>query len=196
MTVLSDRDIRKHLKQGEIVLLTRDVHGNRAPIRPEQIQPNSVDVYLSNVFVRYPWEGDSEPEEYESLELEPYERLLGSTIEWIELPDFITARIEGVSSQARRGIINQLAPVIPAGFRGEITLEIQNTNMIPIRLCAGEKIGQILFSYLSSPAERPYGHPELGSRYQAQEGATPMRHGPTDHAPQSQSTFAPRKTTK
>jgi dCTP deaminase len=36
----------------------------------------------------------------------------------------------------------------------------------------GMKICQLTFEQLTSPAERPYGHPELGSHYQGQSGPT------------------------
>jgi dCTP deaminase len=38
------------------------------------------------------------------------------------------------------------------------------------------RIGQLSFFRLSSPAERPYGSPELGSSYQGQSGPTPSRY--------------------
>ena len=38
------------------------------------------------------------------------------------------------------------------------------------------RVGQLSFFPLSSPAERPYGSPELGSSYQGQVGPTPSRY--------------------
>jgi dCTP deaminase len=38
------------------------------------------------------------------------------------------------------------------------------------------RVGQLSFFPLSSPAERPYGSPELGSSYQGQIGPTPSRY--------------------
>jgi dCTP deaminase len=37
------------------------------------------------------------------------------------------------------------------------------------------KIGQISFSKMTTPVDRPYGHPELGSKYQHQVDATPSK---------------------
>jgi dCTP deaminase len=37
------------------------------------------------------------------------------------------------------------------------------------------KICQVSFLRLSTPAERPYGSPGLGSKYQGQQGPTPSR---------------------
>jgi dCTP deaminase len=43
---------------------------------------------------------------------------------------------------------------------------------LPIALYHGMKIGQISFFRMSSPVERPYGSPELGSKYQGQSEPT------------------------
>ena len=42
------------------------------------------------------------------------------------------------------------------------------------------KIGQLSFLELTTPAERPYGSPELRSKYQGQTGPTASR-GHTDY---------------
>ena len=46
---------------------------------------------------------------------------------------------------------------------------------LPIRLWPGMKIGQLCFFRLSSPAEKPYGSSEYGSRYLGQRGPTASR---------------------
>jgi dCTP deaminase len=46
---------------------------------------------------------------------------------------------------------------------------------MPIALYYGMKIAQISFYRLSTPVERPYGSPGLGSKYQGQEEAIPSR---------------------
>jgi dCTP deaminase len=43
---------------------------------------------------------------------------------------------------------------------------------LPIALYFGMKIGQISFFKMSSEVERPYGSPELGSKYQGQSEPT------------------------
>jgi dCTP deaminase len=175
--MLSDESIRHWIKKGELVVCYRHEEGEEPePLRDDQFQPNSIDVHLDTTFILNPWRDDGgEPVRLalgDEIELAPYERLLGATREWIKIPNWLAARIEGVSSAARRGLINQLAPLIPAGFEGVITLEIQNTNPVPIKLRAGEKIGQLTFEVLSSPVLRPYGHPDLKSKYQGQDQAT------------------------
>ena len=105
--------------------------------------------------------------------------MLGSTIERIGLPDDIVARVDGKSSLGRLGIlIHATAGFIDAGFNGQITLELSNVATLPIRLWPGMKIGQISFMRIDEPVERPYGHPDLGSKYQGQSGpvASEYRH--------------------
>jgi dCTP deaminase len=47
---------------------------------------------------------------------------------------------------------------------------------VPIILRPGLPIAQLSFMALDRPAERPYGHPELGSHYHGQVEATESRY--------------------
>ena len=109
--------------------------------------------------------------------LHPGEFVLGSTRERLRLPDDLVSRVEGKSSLGRLGLlIHSTAGFIDPAWDGHITLELSNVNTIPITLYAGMRIGQLSFFELSSPAERPYGSPQLGSSYQGQSGPTPSRY--------------------
>lgn len=88
--------------------------------------------------------------------------ILGWTAETIKLPvnARLAARVEGKSSLARFGLeIHLTAPIIHAGFRGRIRLEIVNNNKVPIRLRADMRICQLIF-------ELTFGTPDIG--YQGQ----------------------------
>jgi dCTP deaminase len=112
--------------------------------------------------------GDDEP-----FILHPGEFVLGQTVEWVELPDDLVARLEGRSSLGRIGLlIHSTAGYIDPGFRGTVTLELSNVANLPIALYFGMRIGQISFFRMSSPVERPYGSKELGSKYQGQREPT------------------------
>ncbi len=183
--ILSDRTVRKLLADGHLEL---------DPIEDDQIQPASVDVRLGSgirVFRNHtaecidPYEVRTdltelvEIAEGSAFVLHPGEFVLGSTVERIGLPDDIVARVDGKSSLGRLGIlIHATAGFIDAGFKGQITLELSNVATLPIRLWPGMKIGQISFMQLDEPVERPYGHPDLGSKYQGQSGpvASEYRH--------------------
>jgi len=97
----------------------------------------------------------------------------GSTIETITLPDDIVARVDGKSSLGRLGLlVHATAGYVDPGWTGKLTLELSNQSQMPIALYYGMKIGQISFFKMSSAVERPYGSPELRSRYQGQKEPT------------------------
>ena len=60
-------------------------------------------------------------------------------------------------------IVHATAGFVDPGFKGTLTLEVTNLTRIPIELCAGLPIAQLSFMALDAPAERPYGHPDLGA---------------------------------
>jgi deoxycytidine triphosphate deaminase len=81
------------------------------------------------------------------------------------------------SSLGRLGlIVHATAGFVDPGFRGTLTLEITNLTRVPIVLWPGKPIAQLSFMALDRPAERPYGHPDLGSHYHGQVDATESRY--------------------
>ena len=181
--VLSDRDIRAAIADGRIGI---------DPFDPRCVQPASVDIRLDHRFrvfrsTRHAFIDLARPldDVTELVEvpdrtpfiLHPGEFVLGSTRERLRLPDDLVSRVEGKSSLGRLGLlIHSTAGFIDPAWDGHITLELSNVNTIPITLYAGMRIGQLSFFTLSTPAERPYGSPELGSSYQGQSGPTPSRY--------------------
>jgi dCTP deaminase len=179
VSVLSDRDIRAALETGAV---------NIRPYDPIDLQPSSVDLHLDHAFRvfrnnRYPYIDVRQPqpdltellriEDDEPFILHPGEFVLGQTLEWVELPDDLVARLEGRSSLGRLGLlIHSTAGYVDPGWKGNLTLELSNVANLPIALYAGMRIGQISFFRMSSPVERPYGSPELRSRYQGQSEPT------------------------
>ena len=177
--VLSDGDIRAEIEAGRIVL---------DPYVPEAVQPSSVDLHLDNRFrvfrnSRYPYIDvrEEQPELTELVEirddepfiLHPGEFVLGSTLERVELPNDLVARLEGKSSLGRLGLlIHSTAGYVDPGWEGNLTLELSNVANLPITLYDGMKIGQISFQRLSSPVEIAYGDSRLGSRYRGQRDPT------------------------
>jgi dCTP deaminase len=177
--VLSDRDIRAEIAAGRIVI---------DPFTPEAIQPSSVDLHLDRRFrvfrnSRYPFIDvrADQPELTELVEisgddpfiLHPGEFVLGSTLERVELPNDLVARLEGKSSLGRLGLlIHSTAGYVDPGWEGNLTLELSNVANLPITLYDGMKIGQISFQRLSSPAEVAYGDARIGSKYRGQRDPT------------------------
>src|SRR5919198_1306653 len=179
MSVLSDRDIRAAIDSGEVGI---------RPYDPRDLQPSSVDLHLDRRFRvfrnnRYPYIDVRAPQpdltellsvaDDEAFILHPGEFVLGQTLEWVELPDDLVARLEGRSSLGRLGLlIHSTAGYVDPGWKGNLTLELSNVANLPIALYHGMKIGQISFFRMSSAVERPYGSPELGSKYQGQSEPT------------------------
>jgi len=183
VSVLSDRDIRGQLEAGRVKL---------SPYDPADLQPSSVDLHLDRSFRvfrnnRYPYIDVRDPQpdltellriaDDEQFILHPGEFVLGQTLEWVELPDDLVARLEGKSSLGRLGlIVHATAGFCDPGWKGTLTLELNNLTRVPIRLYAGLPIAQLSFMTLDAPARRPYGSPELGSHYQGQIAATESRY--------------------
>ena len=92
---------------------------------------------------------------------------MATTMEYFELPDNLTAFVEGRSSLGRMGLFIQNAGWVDPGFKGEITLELFNANRCAIELKAGRRVGQLVFAQLDDDARNPY-----RGKYQGQRGAT------------------------
>ena len=180
--LMSDRDIRASIEAGEIGL---------EPLEMSLLQPSSFDVRLDRFFRLFdnhkyayidPAEDQSdltqliEVDPKEAFILHPGEFVLGSTYEFVTLPDNIAARLEGKSSLGRLGLMtHSTAGFVDPGFKGHVTLELANVSNLPIKLWPGMKVGQLCFFQLSSPSETPYGSEKYNNRYQGQRGPTASR---------------------
>src|SRR5207249_842672 len=118
-----------------------------------------------------------EVKEEEAFILHPSEFVLGSTMEYVRLPNDLVARLEGKSSLGRLGLlIHSTAGFVDAGYEGHLTLELSNVATLPITIYPNMKIGQISFLRMTTPADVPYGSAAVGSNYQGQRGPTPSRY--------------------
>ncbi len=150
------------------------------PLDKEQVQPASVDIRLGNTFsivedlstgvitlkdeVRY------KTINTDTYILLPGQFVLATTMEYVSLPDNLTAFVEGRSSLGRLGLFIQNAGWVDPGFQGEITLELFNANRCAIELKAGRRVGQLVFAEMDDTALKPY-----NGKYQGQKGATGSR---------------------
>lgn len=169
--ILSDKTIFRMLEEKALVI---------EPLTKEQVQPASVDIRLGNTFSIV----DDSPTGMISLSSEikyktitadkyiilPGQFVLATTMEFFELPDDLTAFVEGRSSLGRMGLFIQNAGWVDPGFKGEITLELFNANRCAIELQAGRRVGQLVFAKLDEHALNPY-----DGKYQGQRGATGSR---------------------
>ena len=180
--ILSDHTINEYVSSGRIVV---------SPLGAGCVQPASIDVRLDKhilvfhnsrrpyIDVRQDISDMTEMEtacEEQPFMLHPGEFVLGSTLEHVEVPDDLVARLEGKSSLGRIGLlIHSTAGYVDPGWKGQLTLELSNVANLPITLYPGMRIGQLSFSKLTTPADLPYGSPELGSKYQGQRLPTASR---------------------
>ena len=166
--ILSDKTLMKMLDEGTLVV---------TPLEENQIQPASIDIRIGNT---YSIVEDSpsgiirlnEEIEYRQITADKYillpgQFVLATTMEFVELPNNLTAFVEGRSSLGRLGLFIQNAGWVDPGFKGEITLELFNANRCAIELNAGRRVGQLVFAKLDEHALNPY-----GGKYQGQRGAT------------------------
>lgn len=166
--ILSDKTILKMRKEKTLVI---------SPLEESQVQPASVDVRLGNTFgivedtstgmISLSGEIKYKTIQTDTYILLPGQFVLATTMEYFELPDNITAFVEGRSSLGRMGLFIQNAGWVDPGFKGEITLELFNANRCAIELKAGRRVGQLVFAQMDGPALHPY-----QGKYQGQRGAT------------------------
>ena len=169
--ILSDKTITRMLEEKQLVI---------DPITQEQLQPASVDIRLGSTFSVV----DDTPSgiitlnseiQYKSITADTYlimpgQFVLATTMEYFELPDYLTAFVEGRSSLGRMGLFIQNAGWVDPGFKGEITLELFNANKCAIELKTGRRVGQLVFAEMDDSAMHPY-----QGKYQGQRGATGSR---------------------
>src|SRR5690349_15501801 len=153
--ILSDRDIKAAIKAKRIVIKPK-------PDYEVQLGTSSLDLRLGYHFRifkhrRFPFIDPTKPETLQDMTeevkisakepyvIQPHEFVLASILEWVELPDDMSARIDGRSSLGRLGlIIHSTAGHIDAGFKGSITMELTNIGNSPIILYPKMRICQLV----------------------------------------------------
>lgn len=188
MAILSDRDLRKLIREEDAVKV------DEGPEISEDLQigPSSMDLRLGYEFGvletrRVKAIDTRRMDQYDDIKetrrvtpdegmvVHPGEFVLGTTLETLDVPNDLVARIEGRSSYARLGLIpHAAAGFVDPGFRGKITLEIQNLGNVPITIYPEERFCQVVFETMTSEAENPYGD-KKDSKYMDQTGATGSR---------------------
>ncbi len=166
--ILSDATLKDLIRSGELSV---------SPLDETCLQPASIDCRLGNHYLMVETSQmdsmDMSSEivyrslEGDSIVIAPHTFLLATTMEYIRLPDNLTAFVEGRSSIGRMGLFIQNAGWVDPGFEGQITLELYNANSLPIRLESGRRICQLVFCRMDRPATMPY-----RGKYQGQRNAT------------------------
>lgn len=171
--ILSDRSIKKLIKEKKLII--KNLH-------PSAIQPSSIDLTLdrSALLLRY-WETKegildfNTKMKYEKISgssfiIPPHTFVLATTKEYLSLPKNVSGFVEGRSSIGRMGLFIQNASVVGPGFKGQLTLELYNANILPIRLEVGRRVCQLILFKMDKPAEKGY-----KGKYQNQKSASPTK---------------------
>jgi len=169
--ILSDKTIKNMIENGELSI---------EPMDEIQIQPASVDMRLGRDFLKVdenmlPVMTLTDRIKYKEFRgseiiIPPNSFLLATTKEYIKLPDNLTAFVEGRSSIGRMGLFIQNAGWVDPGFERQITLELYNSNRLPIKLEADRRICQLVFAKMDNTAENPY-----RGKYQCQQNTVGSR---------------------
>ncbi len=165
--ILSDRDIKKYLKEGRIKIVPK-------PNFKEQLGPCSLDLHLGNVFKtfkpsQYPYldlkRRSNFDELMEEIEigndspfiLQPKDFILAITKEEFILSNDLMARLDGRSSLGRLGlVVHSTAARFDPGWQGKAVMELGNMGIMPVVLYSGMRICALTFETLSSSSETPY----------------------------------------
>jgi len=182
MSILVDFEIRKAIEEGKLVI---------DPFEDALVQPNSYDVRLADAFSWHeasdkiidPYDSDTILEGLVSVNddqfvVKPGQFVLGATVEKFSLPNDIVGQLTGKSSLARLGVmVHVTAGFIDAGFShppAQITLEIVNVGVRPVRLHAGMPIAQMVFTK-TAECVTPY-NLKKSAKYNGQPAAAPSRY--------------------
>ncbi|MCL4451201.1 MAG: dCTP deaminase [Candidatus Thermoplasmatota archaeon] len=139
MAVLNDREIEERIRKGNLITGEYDI---------KLVTPNGYDVRAESIRV-------SGMERKDGADIPSRNQFFVSTMETIDLPADISAQIWIRSSYARKGIIGSFG-FIDAGFRGQLTLSFFNSSDESLHISRGERIAQVVFMIMTSPAERDY----------------------------------------
>jgi dCTP deaminase len=176
MTTLSDIDILRQMKNGKIIIKNFD---------PKRLNACTYDVLLGHKFLRFDYKKILADFGYMSLKIdytgymieeivEPggYILLMPGEFVLAVVDDFVGTHgneydtwIMGKSSVARCAIEVEAAGYGDPNNALNFTLEICNQNKVPFALHPGLPIAQVMFTKTSSSCIRPYGHPDLNSKY-------------------------------
>lgn len=148
----------------KVIKNTRYTHMD--PLKPPEQIKREIAIYTEEIQVRA----------LKCFVLHPGEFALGSTLEFIRLPNDIAARLEGRSTWARVGLqVHSTAGFVDPGFSGSLTYELQNMGKVPLSLYAGMRVAQISF-YSSEESLIPYDKKQF-SKYGGKMGTVGSMYG-------------------
>lgn len=154
----------------DLELITLCKRGLVQPFEYDFINPASIDVRLGlNILVEtqgsptFVAHSIADCTAERPFLLQPHQFILADTLEQFHLPDCVAAQLALKSSRAREGLEHLMAGYVDPGYRGRLTLELQNARKLhPIPLWPGMRIAQLVFHKMSMLPGRDY---SLTGRY-------------------------------
>lgn len=104
------------------------------------------------------------------IKIPPNSFALAETIETLYIPKNVVCWCIGKSTYARCGINMNFTPFEP-GWWGVVTVEIINATPLPVKIYAGEGIGQAEFFLMAGTPQKSYAD-KKNAKYQGQTGLT------------------------
>ena len=134
------------------------------PLMSNAFGDSSVDLRLGNQFIVFDRsahsafdslaEDDPEPQSMqhriskawgEAFYLHPGQLVLAAALEYLVMPEDLSAQVITRSSFGRLGLISATAVQVHPGYHGCLTLELVNLGEIPIAITPGERVAQLMF---------------------------------------------------
>lgn len=123
------------------------------PVKGMLLDPAELDIMDHLESYGDPWDMSASG----PFQMGPDSFVIGQTLERIEIPLTLAARVEGKSSIARLGLaIHLTAPKIDPGFKGHISLEMYNFGPYTLRLSQGMDICVLILERLGRAAKQGY----------------------------------------
>jgi dCTP deaminase len=180
MTVLSDRSIKKIVKEKEMIKPFIDKQMRKGKIS-FGLSSYGYDARVSNEFKIFTNvnSGIVDPKVFKKESfvtkigkeciIPPNSFALARTIEYFKIPDDILVICLGKSTYARCGIIVNVTPLEP-GWEGHVTLEFSNTTPLPAKIYANEGVAQFIFLKGNERPDVTYANRK--GKYMKQKGVT------------------------
>ena len=154
MTILSDIDIKKKMKNNEIGI---------EPFIEENLTPNGYDLSIDEIYIRKSYEYIKEG----IAVIPPMTWFAISTKEFVKMGPQITSQLWIRSSYARKGVMASFGKV-DAGFHGTLTISCFNSNDDSLEIPIGDRFCQIVFENMASIPSELYD--KKSGNYQNQRG--------------------------
>lgn len=140
--VLSGKTIKKLLSEKKLKI---------SPLKPESIGAVAVDLHLDKTALN---PDNSKEVSLRDFHLSLDEFYLASTLEFIELPGNIVARVVPRSSLARLGVLATFdADILPPNYAGKPILTLKNLSRKPVLLKPGLAVAQIMFEQVDQEVD-------------------------------------------